>query len=31
MKKESVPIPPVLSGLVLAGGIVLVIAGARSR
>ena len=30
-KKETVPIPPILSGIALVGGIVLVIAGARSR
>jgi hypothetical protein len=30
-KKESVPIPPILSGIALVGGIVLVIAGAKSR
>jgi hypothetical protein len=29
--KESVPIPPILAGLALVGGIVLVVAGARSR
>jgi uncharacterized membrane protein YidH (DUF202 family) len=30
-KKETVPIPPILSGIALVGGIVLVIAGAKSR
>ena len=30
-KKETVPIPPILSGIALVGGIVLVVAGARSR
>jgi hypothetical protein len=30
-KKESVPIPPILSGLALVGGVALVIVGARSR
>jgi hypothetical protein len=30
-KKETVPIPPILSGIALVGGIVLVIAGTRSR
>jgi len=30
-KKETVPIPPILSGVALVGGIVLVVAGARSR
>lgn len=30
-KKETVPIPAVLSGIALVGGIVLVIAGAKSR
>jgi hypothetical protein len=30
-KKESVPIPPILSGIALVGGIVLVIAGAKGR
>jgi hypothetical protein len=28
-KKESVPIPPVLAGLALVGGVVLLIAGSR--
>jgi hypothetical protein len=28
-KKETVPIPPILSGIALVGGIVLVVAGAR--
>jgi hypothetical protein len=30
-KKETVPIPPILSGIALVGGIVLVVAGAKSR
>jgi hypothetical protein len=30
-KKETVPIPPILSGIALVGGIVLVIAGAKGR
>lgn len=30
-KKETVPIPPILSGIALIGGIGLVIAGARSK
>jgi hypothetical protein len=30
-KKETVPIPPILSGIALVGGIALVIAGAKSR
>lgn len=30
-KKESVPIPPILSGIAVVGGIALVIAGTRSR
>jgi hypothetical protein len=29
--KETVPLPPVLGGLALAGGIVLLIAGSRKR
>ena len=28
-KKESVPIPPVLAGLALVGGVVLLVAGSR--
>ena len=28
-KKESVPIPPVLAGLALVGGVVLLVAGTR--
>jgi hypothetical protein len=28
-KKESVPIPPILAGLALVGGVVLLIAGSR--
>ena len=30
-KKETVPIPPILNGIALVGGIVLVIAGAKGR
>jgi hypothetical protein len=30
-QKETVPIPPILSGIALVGGIALVIVGARSR
>ncbi|HEY4354313.1 MAG TPA: DUF3185 domain-containing protein [Acidobacteriaceae bacterium] len=30
-KKETVPIPPILSGIALIGGIGLVIVGARSK
>ncbi len=30
-QKRTVPIPPVLSGIVLVGGIVLVVVGARSK
>jgi len=30
-KKETVPIPPILSGIALVGGIVLVVAGAKAR
>jgi len=30
-KKETVPIPPILSGIALVGGMVLVLAGAKSR
>ena len=30
-KKETVPIPPILSGIALVGGIALIIAGVRSR
>ncbi len=30
-KKETVPIPPILSSLALVGGIVLVVVGARSK
>jgi hypothetical protein len=30
-KKETVPIPPILSGIALVGGIALVIAGVKSR
>jgi len=30
-KKETVPIPPILSGIALVGGIVLVVAGAKGR
>jgi hypothetical protein len=29
--RETVPLPPVLGGLALAGGIVLLIAGSRTR
>jgi hypothetical protein len=28
-KKESVPIPPILAGLALVGGVVLLVAGSR--
>lgn len=30
-KKETVPIPEILSGIAIVGGIVLVIAGSRSK
>jgi hypothetical protein len=30
-QKSTVPIPPILSGIALVGGIALVVAGARSR
>lgn len=30
-KKETVPIPPILSGIALMGGIALVVVGAKSR
>ena len=30
-QKKTVPIPPILSGIVLVGGIVLVVVGARSK
>ncbi len=30
-QKKTVPIPPTLSGIVLVGGIVLVVVGARSK
>ena len=30
-KKETVPIPPILSGIALVGGIALVIAGSKGR
>lgn len=30
-KEQIAPIPPIVSGIVLVGGIVLVIAGSRSR
>lgn len=30
-KKETVPIPPILSGIALVGGIALVVVGAKSR
>ncbi len=30
-KKETVPIPPILSGIALLGGIALVVVGAKSR
>ncbi len=30
-RKETIPLPPILGGLALAGGIVLLIAGSRKR
>ncbi|MDE1161778.1 MAG: DUF3185 domain-containing protein [Acidobacteriaceae bacterium] len=30
-KKESVPIPPILSGIALIGGLALVVVGARNK
>jgi len=30
-KKETVPIPPILSGIAIVGGLALVIVGARSK
>ena len=30
-KKETVPIPPILSGIAIVGGIALVVVGARSK
>jgi len=30
-KKETVPIPPILSGIAIVGGLALVVVGARSK